>query len=149
MARFVRNSNSTFKMGNIKEILKELDFEEKNIEKLCYEMVEAAAKNVYKKIVDNMPPALKKSKFMKCVTYSKPYKTTAGSIGCLVMIIDGYFINHKGKRVPAPLVANLIEFGRHDGKYPKKKFFYNNFKENEIEKAMNEIILKRMPGFFE
>ena len=49
MARFVRNSNSTFKMGNIKEILKELDFEEKNIEKICYEMVEAAAKKCLQK----------------------------------------------------------------------------------------------------
>ena len=69
MARFIRTSNTTFKMGNIKEVLKELNFEEKNIEKVCFEMVEAAAKKVYKKIIykntESNPILWKTSKMCK------------------------------------------------------------------------------------
>jgi hypothetical protein len=71
---------------------------------------------------------------MGCIKTTKTYKTPSdGGINTKV-IISGYFNNSKGVRTPAPLVANIFEYG--STKFTKKPFFRKSFKKKEIEEAM-------------
>ena len=51
----------------------------------------------------------------------------------------GYFTNEDGKQTPAPLVANMFEYGSKDRKYPKHPFFRKSFRKAQIEKAMLDV----------
>lgn len=130
------------------ELIKEISKLEKDTEKICGGMVKASAQVVYEKVLNNLPPSLKKSNFKNCVFISKVYKTPSdGAINVKVMA-DGYFINHLGTRTPAPLIANLFEYGRHDHKYPKHPFFRKSFKKKEITDAFYRAFLKATGGMF-
>ena len=54
-------------------------------------------------------------------------------------MISGYFTNKDGKTTPAPLVANMFEYGSRSRKYPKKPFFRSSFNKSQIEKAMLKV----------
>ena len=56
-----------------------------------------------------------------------------------------YFINENGEKIPAPLVANVTEYGRSNSPYPKKPFLRRSFKKSEIEKAMQAVQDKYIP----
>lgn len=117
------------------EIIKDIEELRKNTEKICGRMVKAGAEVVYKNVLNNLPPVLKKSNFKKCVYITKVYKTPSdGSINEKIMVI-GYFMNHLGKKTPAPLVANLFEYGRHNENYPMHPFFRKSFKKKQITDA--------------
>jgi hypothetical protein len=119
----------------------------KDAEKIYGEMVKAGAEVSYKNVMANLPPVLKKSNFMKTITISKVYKTQSdGAINCKVMIIDGYFINHLGKKTPAPLIANLFEYGRHNGHYKKQPFFRKSFKKKQIQDAFYRVFVRYNSG---
>lgn len=130
-------------------LIKEIEKLEKDTEKICGEMVKAGAQVAYKNVLNNLPPSLKKSNFKNCVCMSKVYKTPSdGAINVKVMVIDGYYTNHLGKKTPAPLVANLFEYGRHDHKYPRHPFFRKSFKKKEIIDAFYSAFVKATGGMF-
>ena len=58
----------------------------------------------------------------------------------------GYFINKNGEKIPAPLVANVTEYGRSNSPYPKKPFLRRSFKKSDIERAMLEIQKQYIKG---
>lgn len=131
------------------KLLQEIEKLEKDTEKICGEMVKAGAQVAYKNVLNNLPPSLKKSNFKNCVCMSKVYKTPSdGAINVKVMVIDGYFTNHLGKKTPAPLVANLFEYGRHDHKYPSHPFFRKSFKKKEITDAFYLAFVEATGGMF-
>ena len=71
-------------------------------------------------------------------------KEFADGCGCEKIGFYGYFINHRGKRTPAPLVANMFEYGRSN--FLKRPFFRKSFNEQQIFRAMKkqqEIFFKR------
>ena len=72
-------------------------------------------------------------------------KANYHKINCQAMIV-GYFTNRNGERVPAPLVANMFEYGSSTRKYPKQPFFRQSFNKGEIEKAMLRVQEKYIKG---
>lgn len=111
---------------------------ELNTEKMLSDMVTAGAQVVEANVNAKMPKDLKKALNGNNLKVTKVYKTPSDDgINCQVMI-SGYFVNRNGAVTPAPLVANMFEYGSSVHKYPKKPFFRACFNQAQIEKAMLE-----------
>lgn len=99
-------------------------------------MTDAGADVVMQNIKNNAPQGIKDSPMMKNLKKTKVYKTPSdGGINTKVGFY-GYFVNRNGERIPAPLVANVFEYGRSTLPFPKQPFFRRSFKKVQIEKAM-------------
>ena len=84
---------------------------------------------------------------MNCLKITKIYKTPSdGGINTKVGFY-GYFINENGIETPAPLVANVFEYG--SSKFTKKPFFRRAFKKAQIEQAMLEAQKQYSKGILE
>ena len=119
-------------------VMKDISYIDKDFERIFGGMTQEAAKVVMNNVKNSMPSALKKSLSSENVKISKIYKTpTDDGINTKVMI-TGYFINEDGKKTPAPLVANMFEYGSSKRKYPKHPFFRKSFKKSQIMKAIEE-----------
>lgn len=122
-----------------------------NTEKMLGEMTRAGAEKVYSNVEKNAPASLKDSDIMNCLEITKTYKTpTDGGINTKVGFY-GYFYtkpNKSGKvrKVPAPLVVNLFEYGDSKGTYPKKPFFRKSFNKRQIENEMQKVQDKYIKG---
>lgn len=109
---------------------------EKDTEQMISDMVTAGAAVVEANVNAKMPRDFKKVLNGNNVKITKVYKTPSDDgINCQVMI-TGYFINRHKQVTPAPLVANIFEYGRSGAPYPKQPFFRASFNESQIEKAM-------------
>lgn len=109
-------------------VQKDISYIDKDFERIFGGMTQEAAKVVMNNVKNSMPSALKKSLSSENVKISKIYKTPSDdSINTKVMI-TGYFINEDGRKTPAPLVANMFEYGSDKRKYPKHPFFRKSFK---------------------
>ena len=116
------------------EVIKDLEKIYKDADKIFGGMTKAGAEVTLKNVKSNVPASWRKSKIMNNIGITDVYKTpTDGGINTKV-IISGYFINHLGVKTPAPLVANVFEYGRSN--FPKKPFFRKSFRKAEIERAM-------------
>lgn len=141
MARFV--------MELPDELMKDFKRLHDNAEKIFGEMTRAGAKVVENNIRANAPKAVKSSAMMNNLGITKTYKTPSdGGINTKV-IFAGYFTAKDGRTVPAPLVANLFEYGRSDSPFPKHPFIRKSFKAAEIEKAMLEAQKKASGGLLD
>lgn len=110
---------------------------EKTEKKMIQEMTKAGAKVVLANIEANVPKAFHGSNIMNCLKVTKTYNTPSdGGINTKVAFY-GYFINKQGKKVPAPLVCNVFEYGRSN--FPKRPFLRRAFDDGEIEKAMLKV----------
>lgn len=108
-------------------------------EKMLGDMVEAGAEVALKNVKAKMPRALREGLTDKNIRLTRVYKTPSDDgINCQAMI-DGYFTNRNGERTPAPLVANLFEYGRSTSPYPKQPFFRSSFNKKQIETAMFKV----------
>ena len=127
------------------DIIKQLESLNMNTEKMLSEMTQEAAKAVYSNMKLGVPKTWLDSDIMKCLTITKTYKTpTDGGINTKVAFY-GYFKNEKGKKTPAPLVANVTEYGRSNAPYPKKPFVRRSFKKSQIENIMKAVEEKYLP----
>lgn len=125
------------------KLFQELDI---NTEKMLGEMVEEGAKVAQSNIKAKMPRALREGLSDKNIIITRVYKTPSDDgINCQAMI-SGYFTNRNGERTPAPLVANLFEYGRSGNPYPKQPFFRSSFKKKQIETAMLKVQDKYIKG---
>lgn len=128
------------------DLIKQFEKLEINTEKMLGEMVEAGAEVARENIKAKMPTALRESLSSNNIIITKVYKTPSDDgINCQAMIA-GYFTNKNGERVPAPLVANMFEYGSSTRKYPKKPFFRQSFNKGQIEKAMLRVQEKYIKG---
>ena len=110
-----------------------------NTEKMLGDMVEAGAEVALKNVKAKMPRALREGLTDKNIRLTRVYKTPSDDgINCQAMI-DGYFTNRNGERTPAPLVANLFEYGRSGNPFPKQPFFRSSFNKKQIETAMLKV----------
>lgn len=135
-----------FKTELPNDIIKQFESVEKNTDKMLAEMTEAGAKVVYENIKASIPSSWYASNIMKCLKITKTYKTPSDDGINTKVAIYGYFINENNERIPAPLVANVTEYGRHNNShYPKKPFLRKSFKKAQIEKAMQAIQDKYIP----
>ena len=128
------------------ELIKQFETLELNTEKMIGEMVNAGAEVARQNIEAKMPRALYQALGSNNIIISRVYKTPSDDgINCQAMIV-GYFTNKNGERVPAPLVANMFEYGSSNRKYPKQPFFRQSFNKAQIEKAMLKVQEKYIKG---
>jgi hypothetical protein len=121
------------------DLIKQFETLELNTEKMIGEMVSEGAKIARENIEAKMPRELYEALGPDNIIVSRVYKTPSDDgINCQAMI-SGYFINKDGKETPAPLVANLFEYGRSSAPYPKQPFFRSSFNKGQIEKAMLKV----------
>jgi len=116
-------------------------FEDLNIktEQMLGDMVKAGAEIARENVKAKMPSALREGLSEDNIILTKVYKTPSDDgINCQAMI-SGYFINKNGKETPAPLVANMFEYGSSKREYPKQPFFRSSFNKGQIEKAMLKV----------
>ena len=133
MARFVG--------GLPTDVIKMFETLEKDTQKIFGEMVVAGAEVVKGNVEAKMPPTLRAGLISSgdSIRLTRVYITPSDDgINCQVMI-DGYFTNRNGKVTPAPLVANMFEYGSSSREYPKTPFFRSSFNKGEITKAMLKV----------
>ena len=135
-----------FKTELPNDIIKQVAGLEKNTDKMLSEMTEAGAKVVYDTIKTSVPSSWYSSNIMKCLKITKTYKTPSDDGVNTKVAFYGYFINRNGERIPAPLVANVTEYGRHNSPYPKKPFMRRAFNKGKINKAMQAVQDKYIKG---
>ena len=120
------------------DLIKMFETLEANTDALLGEMVSAGAEVVRQNVEAKMPRQLRAGMLSSgdAIRLTRVYKTPSDDgINCQVTI-EGYFINRDGIKTPAPLVANLFEYGRSNSPYPKQPFFRQSFNKGQIEKAM-------------
>ena len=109
------------------------------------EMVKAGAKVTYDNMLAKLPDGIKSSNMINNLRITRAYRTPSDrAINCKVGFY-GYFVNEKNKVTPAPLVANVFEYGRSNSEYPKHPFMRASFNNGLIEKAMMDIEAKYLP----
>lgn len=125
-----------FEMQLPTEIMKDIQKIYNNADEIFGEMTKAGAEVVNHNIEANVPQSIKNSKMMNCLKVTKTYKTPSDDGINTKVGFYGYFENEDGKIVPAPLVANVFEYGRSNLPFPKHPFMRKSFKKGEIEQAM-------------
>ena len=123
--------------GNLpNDLIKQFESLALNTEKMLGDMVETGAQVARENIIAKMPDTLYNGLETNNIIVSKVYKTPSDdAINCQAMI-TGYFTNKNGEKTPAPLVANMFEYGSTNRKYPKQPFFRQAFNAKQIEAAM-------------
>ena len=134
-----------FKAELPNDIIKEFEKVEKDAHKMLEEMTEAGARVVLSNIKSSVPSSWYKSNIMKCLKVTRSYRTPSDDGVNTKVAFYGYFINSNNERIPAPLVANVTEYGRSNSPYPKKPFLRRSFKKAQIEKAMQAVQDKYIP----
>lgn len=127
---------ASFKAELPNDIIKQIEKLEGSTEKMLSEMTEAGARLVYENIKTRVPRSWYDSNIMKCLKITKTYKTPSDDGVNTKVAFYGYFINEDGRKTPAPLVANVTEYGRSNAPYPKHPFLRRSFNKGQIEKAM-------------
>ena len=130
MAKFVADIDDS--------VLKDISYIDKQFDHIFGGMTKAGAEVVYKNVISALPEALRSSGFAKNVKLSRVYKTPSDDGINTKVMITGYFKNKDGRKTPAPLVANMFEYGSDKKNYPKQPFFRKSFKKSQIMKAMEE-----------
>ena len=121
------------------ELIKMFEALEVNTEKMLAEMVTAGAQTALDNVNAKMPKDLKRALNGNNLKVTRAYKTPSDDgVNCQVMI-TGYFVNDRHIVTPAPLVANLFEYGRSTPDYPKKPFLRSSFNKKQIETAMLKV----------
>lgn len=104
--------------------------------KMYGEVLKAGGKVAYETVKANAPASFKKSNIMRKLKMTKVYRTPSDGAINIKIGFYGYFINHNKKVTPAPLVANVFEYG--SSKFPKKPFFYRSMRNRQVIIAMME-----------
>lgn len=135
-----------FKAELPNETIKQFDKLEKDTHKMLAEMTEAGANVVLENIKASVPQSWHESNIMKCLKVTRTYTTPSDDGVNTKVAFYGYFKNSNGETIPAPLVANVTEYGRSNSPYPKKPFMRKSFKKAQIEKAMQAVQDKYIKG---
>lgn len=125
-----------FKVELPTEIIKNFERLNQDTTKIFGAMTRAGAEVVEHNIRANVPESIKKSKMMDCLKVTKTYKTPSDDGINTKVGFYGYFENENGETVPAPLVANVFEYGRSNSPFPKQPFLRKSFRKTDIENAM-------------
>lgn len=136
-----------FKIELPTDIIKDIEKVSKDSEKIFGEMTKAGAAVVEKNIIANVPKSIRNSNMMKCLRVTNVYKTPSDDGINTKVAFYGYFENEEGRTVPAPLVANVFEYGRSD--FPKHPFMRKSFKKKEIEEAMLQAQVRASGGLLD
>lgn len=136
------------------EVLKDIEYIYKNAKGIFGEMTTAGAKVAYENIVRNAPAGMQQSaELMGCLKLTRVYETPTDNGINTKVLFSGYFTNENGVKTPAPLVANIFEYGRSDealhGGVQKQPFLRRSFNKNQITRAMLEAQKKASRGLLD
>lgn len=118
------------------EVIKQLEDLHSGTTQIMGKMVLAGAKVAEAAIRANVPAEFRGSDIMSCLGHTGVYETPSDHGVNYKVGFSGYFTNHNGERVPAPLVCNVYEYG--STKFHKRPFFRKSFNKKAIEDAMME-----------
>lgn len=136
-----------FEMQLPEDILKDFQKIYDNSDEIFGKMTKAGAEVALENIKANVPESFKKSNIMKCLHLTRTYKTPSDDGINTKVGFYGYFMNHNNVRTPAPLVANVFEYG--STTVTKKPFLRRSFNKSKIERAMLEEQKKASGGLLE
>ena len=138
-----------FKLELPTEIMKDIEKVYKNTDEILGEMTRAGAEVVRSNVESLVPDGIKHSKMMNCLKVTETYRTPSDDGINTKVGFYGYFENEDGKTTPAPLVANVFEYGRSGAPFPKQPFMRKSFKKKEIEEAMLKAQSKASGGLLD
>ena len=138
-----------FKLELPTEIMKDIEKVYKNADEILGEMTRAGAEVVRSNVESLVPDGIKHSKMMNCLKVTETYRTPSDDGINTKVGFYGYFENEDGKTTPAPLVANVFEYGRSGAPFPKQPFMRKSFKKKEIEEAMLKAQSKASGGLLD
>lgn len=127
---------AVFQLDLPNDLIKEFEKLDTNYEDIFGAMTKAGAEVVAQNVRSNAPPAMKNSGVMNCLKLSRVYKTPSDDGINTKVMFSGYYTNEEGRVTPAPLIANLFEYGRSNSPFPKHPFFRKSFVKGAIEQAM-------------
>lgn len=125
-----------FEMQLPDEIMKDVQRLNDNYEAIFGGMTKAGAEVAMQNIVASVPTGIRESNMMSCLKITRTYRTPSDDGINTKVGFYGYFINKDGVLTPAPLVANVFEYGRSNAPFPKQPFLRKSFSKGRIEKAM-------------
>lgn len=125
-----------FEMQLPDEIMKDVQRLNDNYEAIFGGMTKAGAEVAMQNIVASVPAGIRESNMMSCLKITRTYRTPSDDGINTKVGFYGYFINKDGVLTPAPLVANVFEYGRSNAPFPKQPFLRKSFSKGRIEKAM-------------
>lgn len=130
---------SKFELELPSDLLSSLNDLEVVAPKMMGEMTKAGAEEVADIVKNNLSRAFSSTDGLAdCLYVTKTYQTPSDDGINNKVGIYGYFINNKGKKVPAPLVAQAREYGTSTGE-AKKPFFRKAFNKSKIESSMMQV----------
>lgn len=127
------------------EIIQQLEKLNQDTPKMMKAMVEAGAETVLSRIKANAPAGMQGSPIMACLGTTKAYEAPSDDSINMKVGFAGYFTNEDGVRTPAPLVANVFEYGRSNSPFPKQPFMRKSFNKRAITKAMEAVEKQYLP----
>lgn len=129
-----------------KELINQMKKLEKDTPEMMKSMVEAGAETVLERMRSNAPQGMKSSpQLMACLGTTRPYEAPSDDSINVKVGFAGYFTNKDGVKTPAPLVANIFEYGRSSSPFPKQPFMRKSFNKSAITKAMEQAQKKYIP----
>lgn len=136
-----------FKVELPNDLIKQFEKLEINTPQMLEEMTQAGARVVLENVRAKIPKGLAKSLSDDNLDITKPYRTPSDDGVNTQVMITGYFVNRYGKKTPAPLVANMFEYGSSSNpNYPRQRFFRIAFKQKQITEAMMKVQDKYLRG---
>lgn len=138
-----------FQMDLPNDVIKEFETIYKDCDEILGAMTQAGAQTALANVRANAPASFRNSGIMNCLKITKVYKTPSDDGINSKVGFFGYFVNEEGRRVPAPLVANVFEYGRSTSKFPKQPFFRKSFRKDQIEAAMLKAQKDKSGGLLE
>lgn len=130
-------------------IIEQMQKVESNMDEIFGEMTQAGAKVVMENVKANVPDGIRDSEMMRCLLMTEVYKTPSDDGINTKVAFYGYFTNKNGKKTPAPLVANVYEYGRSNAPFPKQPFMRKSFRKKQIEEAMLKAQRKASGGLLD
>ena len=127
------------------EIIQQIEKLNQDTPKMMKAMVEAGAETVLSRIKANAPAGMQGSPIMACLGTTKAYEAPSDDSINMKVGFAGYFTNEDGVRTPAPLVANVFEYGRSNSPFPKQPFMRKSFNKRAITKAMEAVEKQYLP----
>lgn len=118
------------------EELRFLHYATENSERIFSEVVKAGGQAAYENVKAKAPASFRKSEIMHCLKMTRIYRTSYDNAINVKIGFYGYFTNHLGKRTPAPLVANVFEYG--SSKFPKQPFFWIAVNGGKVMRVMGQ-----------
>ena len=128
------------------ELIKQFERLNLKTDEMLGEMVKAGATVTLEVMRSKIPRGLRESLTNSNYGISRVYKTPSDDgINCQVQI-KGYFTNRYGEKTPAPLVANMFEYGSSKREYPRQPFFRQSFNKKYITEAMQRVENRYISG---